>query len=246
VLESTAVVPGNPFRTSLRPAAEDISTISALDDPARRAVFEYVSRAGGEVGRDEAARALRTSRRAAASHLDRLAGEGLLDVSYRRLSGRSGPGAGRTSKLYRRSTRRVEVAIPARNYELLARALALGAGQGGRAAADQLRPASYEMGTRLGTWAREKDGRGADQPGTREQLQRELDELGFEPFVAEDGTMRLRNCPFHELARENSELVCGVNLALMEGITQGMELGHLAPALEPREGYCCVAFRADS
>jgi predicted ArsR family transcriptional regulator len=41
------------------------------------------------------------SRNLAAFHLDRMASTGLLTVEYRRLTGRSGRGAGRPAKLYR-------------------------------------------------------------------------------------------------------------------------------------------------
>ncbi|KAB2964566.1 MAG: transcriptional regulator, partial [Thermoanaerobaculia bacterium] len=79
---------------------------------------------GREVSREEAARAAGVSRSVASFHLDRLAEEGLLEVGFRRLSARSGPGAGRPSKLYRRSGRQLEVSLPPRRYELAAHLLA--------------------------------------------------------------------------------------------------------------------------
>ena len=57
------------------------------------------------------------------AYLDRLADDGLLDIEFRRLTGRQGPGAGRPSKLYKRSARVVDVTIPPRRYELAARIL---------------------------------------------------------------------------------------------------------------------------
>jgi hypothetical protein len=82
------------------------------------------SPAGRGTSPDEAARAARISRSLAGFHLDRLVEQGLLETSFRRLSGRTGPGAGRPAKLYRRSSRQVEVSLPHREYELAARILA--------------------------------------------------------------------------------------------------------------------------
>lgn len=62
-------------------------------------------------------------RKHSGSH-DKLAEAGLVDVTFKRTTGRTGPGAGRSSKLYRRSARRLNVSTPARNYELMARLLA--------------------------------------------------------------------------------------------------------------------------
>ena len=81
-------------------------------------------RQSGAVSRDEAATALGLARTTAAFHLDRLVDEGLLGVEFARRTGRSGPGAGRPSKLYRRSGCQVDVSVPERRYELAARLLA--------------------------------------------------------------------------------------------------------------------------
>ena len=54
---------------------------------------------------NEAAASVGISRALAAFHLDRLVKDGLLIPEYRRLSGRTGPGAGRPAKLYRRAPR---------------------------------------------------------------------------------------------------------------------------------------------
>src|SRR5438445_47979 len=91
-----------------------IAAIASLHEPARRGLYLYVSSRRREVGRDEAARALRISRALAAFHLDKLVQQGLLETSYRRLTGRRGPGAGRPAKLYRRSTRQVDFTLPRR------------------------------------------------------------------------------------------------------------------------------------
>src|SRR5437879_12005764 len=88
-----------------------IAAIASLHEPARRGLYLYVAERRCEVGRDEAARALRISRALAAFHLDKLVQQGLLDASYRRLTARRGPGAGRPAKLYHRSTRQLDLKI---------------------------------------------------------------------------------------------------------------------------------------
>jgi DNA-binding transcriptional ArsR family regulator len=101
-----------------------VLAVAALEEPTRRRLHEHVARQPGQVTRDEAATALGLPRTTAAFHLDRLADEGLLDVDYERRTGRSGPGAGRPSKLYRRSDRHVVVSLPERRYDVAGRLLA--------------------------------------------------------------------------------------------------------------------------
>jgi predicted ArsR family transcriptional regulator len=65
--------------------------------------------------------------------------------------------------------------------------------------------------------------------------------VGFAPLLAPDGVIRLGNCPFHHLAAQDRETVCGMNLALIEGLTAGLGAAGLRPVLEPQPGHCCVA-----
>ncbi len=102
----------------------EIDAVAALKDPLRRALFLYVARASDDVSRDQAAEAAGISRALAAFHLDKLVEEGLLATTFRRINGKTGPGAGRPSKLYRRSERELSLTLPAREYELAARLLA--------------------------------------------------------------------------------------------------------------------------
>ena len=94
--------------------AASASGMGALADPARRALYRYVAGAGAPVSRDQAAAGVGLPRHTVKFHLDRLVEEGLLDVEYRRLTGRRGPGAGRPAKLYRRAERQIEVSLPER------------------------------------------------------------------------------------------------------------------------------------
>src|SRR3954467_9643370 len=95
-----------------------VAAVAALAEPTRRRLYEYVVRRPHPVSRDDVAGALGVPRPTAAFHLDRLVADGLLDVHYERRTGRTGPGAGRPAKLYRRSGASVTVSLPERRYDL--------------------------------------------------------------------------------------------------------------------------------
>src|SRR5215210_319245 len=97
--------------------AKRVAGVAALDDPIRRDLYLYVSAQSAPVSRDQASDALGIARHTAKFHLDKLAEEGLLDTSFKRLSERRGPGAGRPTKLYRRSSRSLSVTLPERRYD---------------------------------------------------------------------------------------------------------------------------------
>jgi hypothetical protein len=68
-----------------------------------------------------------------------------------------------------------------------------------------------------------------------------LAEHGYEPAVGEQCDIALANCPFHRLAQEHRDLVCGMNLDLLDGVIDGIGAsGTLAARLEPVPGWCCV------
>jgi predicted ArsR family transcriptional regulator len=54
----------------------------------------------------------------------------------------------------------------------------------------------------------------------------------------------LRNCPFRRLAARHRDIVCGMNLALIEGLATGLRAEGMRPELDPRPGQCCVVIRA--
>ncbi|MGH2808855.1 MAG: helix-turn-helix transcriptional regulator [Actinomycetota bacterium] len=221
--------------------SDAVEVVALLGEPVRRRLYEYVVAQGHAVGRDEAATAVGIKRPLAAFHLDKLAEEGLLEVEYRRLSGKKGPGAGRPAKLYKRSSNDIEVSLPHREYELAARlfAEALSGDGGPRPLGDVARSFGKEM-------ADEAKKRAGRQRGVK-QLTRTAEEVlqdyGFEPFHDEDGNIRLRNCPFHALSRQYTNLVCGMNLDIMRAMVEELGLERLEAKLEPQPGMCCVAFR---
>lgn len=208
-----------------------VSAIAALDEPTRRRLYEFVVGNPTAVSRDEAAEAVGTPRATVAFHLDKLVAEGLLEVVYERRNGRSGPGAGRPSKLYRRSPAHITVSLPERRYELAARLLADALDASDEPPRDALRRRAHELGKEVGTTARVPDGTDAHVAVLRE--------LGFEPR-SDEGTVVLVNCPFHSLAQQHTELVCGMNLSLVDGVLDGLGTTGVTARLDPRPGHCCV------
>ena len=200
----------------------DLDAVASLAEPTRAALYDYVVRTGIPVGRDDAAAACGISRQTAAYHLDRLADDGLLDVEFRRLSGLSGPGAGRPAKLYRRSKRSISVSVPPRRYELAAKIM-LEALATDLALADTARRIGEDLG---------RNGLSAALQGT-----------GYEP-TEEGGETRFRNCPFHVLKEQDRDTICGMNLALVEGMVEGAREWDVHPVLAPEDGYCCVRLRS--
>src|SRR5512140_2388596 len=98
--------------------ASQVTGVAALAEPVRRDLYLYVVAQSEPVSRDQASEGVGVPRHTAKFHLDRLVEDGLLDVDYKRLSGREGPGAGRPTKRYRRSDRELSVALPPRRYDL--------------------------------------------------------------------------------------------------------------------------------
>ncbi|MFI5963590.1 helix-turn-helix transcriptional regulator [Streptomyces asoensis] len=215
---------------------KDIDAIAVLQDPVRRRLYEYVAAQGREVGRNEAAEAAGVARTLAAHHLDRLTEAGLLESGSRRLTGRSGPGAGRPAKVYVRAQGERSISLPARDYRTAAELLAEAAEQAGLD--DGLRAAARRRGEAL---------RGSTAPcGGLEEAMEMLTARGYEPHLegvegeagAAEPVVRMRNCPFHAVAERFPPLVCGMNLALLEGLLGAH--GPVRARMHARPGECCV------
>ena len=141
--------------TNNTPALDPVRAVALLDEPTRRRIYEVVAVSHEPVGRDDTAVELGISRELAAFHLDRLVSGGLLKTEYRRRSGRSGPGAGRPAKLYRRTDRELTVSIPPRHYDAAADVFAEGLSRlQDPAATAAVAEVARERGTELGVEAR--------------------------------------------------------------------------------------------
>lgn len=224
----------------------DLDPLATLAEPVRRRLYEFVVAQGVPVDRDTAAAGVGIGRPLAAFHLDRLAQAGLLGVEFRRRTGRSGPGAGRPAKFYRRpADRDVSVSLPPRRYGLAAEIFAEAVEHDREASAAVLATAR-ERGTALAEQcAAEAAVSGTASSGAitgRDALLSILAANGYEPFVEPDGTVRLRNCPFHALVEDHRALTCSMNLAMLDGAVEELGDVGLVPTARPADGFCCVAF----
>lgn len=228
--------------------ARRVSKVGALADPVRRALYRFVAEQPGAVSRDQAASGIEVPRHTAKFHLDRLVEEGLLVAEFRRLTGRTGPGAGRPAKLYRRSRKEVAVSVPSRRYDLAGQVLADAVERGleGVPMSEAVEQAADNAAQIvIDAWPPETE---VGTPDAELQRVREvLEPLGYEPRAgqrgdggATDRDLVLGNCPFDKLAADHRVLVCGMNHAFVGAV--GRRLGcrnAVAEAVEPGLG-CCV------
>ena len=201
-----------------------LAALGALTDGVRRAAYRAVLAGGAEpVGRDEVAETLGIGRTLAAFHLDKLVDAGLLEVSYARRTGRTGPGAGRPAKLYRATATEHAVSAPPRDYRTAAELLAESVERSGADTA--LFDVAREHGRRT-------------RPGT--DVRDLLSAHGYVPQETPAGIL-LHNCPFHRLAEQFPPLICGMNLAMITGLLDGAGASAQWTArMEAAPGRCCV------
>ena len=226
--------------------AERLAGIAALADPIRRSLYLYVSAQPAPVSRDQASDALGIARHTAKFHLDKLAEEGLLDTSFKRLSERRGPGAGRPTKLYTRSSRQLSVTLPERRYDVAGQLLASAIDEAttdGTGVSDAVTAAAARWGRALGDQVRAVAGSRPSRERLINCTSEALAGYGYAPVRAGD-TIELSNCPFDTLAREHTQLVCGMNLAIMAAVSDQVGNNGLAARLDPAPNRCCVVLDA--
>lgn len=231
----------------LRGLRKGAGAIAALEDDLRRRMYLFIRRQGRPVSRDEAADHVGISRKLAAFHLDKLVERGLLSAHYARLPGRGGRGAGRSSKLYEPSDLEVDVSIPERRYdivgEIMVATLTEEDAEGSpREVATRI---AFDRGHAIGEEVRAE--MRLRPPGSERALavaEETLAGYGYEPYRVGQGTISLRNCPFHDLSRRAPDLVCGLNREFIDGLLRGIGNDSVEASLEPTPGECCVKLRA--
>jgi len=223
----------------------DAAGIGALADPVRRGLYLFVCAQPTPVSRDQAADAMGIPHHQAKFHLDKLEVEGLLDSEYARVGGRRGPGAGRPSKLYRRAAREIVVSLPHREYELAGRLMAdaiAEAAATGAAVIEALHRLAAQHGRAIGQAAVTATGRPDTVAAALDLAVDALRSHGYQPR-RDDGRVVLDNCPFHALAQAQTELVCGTNQALIDGLVSTLGPHRPRACLEPAADRCCVVLR---
>lgn len=210
----------------------NLDHIALLSDDVRRRLYDFIATKPGSVTREEVAAEVGITRSLAAYHLDRLAAAGLLDVTFARPSGRTGPGSGRPAKRYSRGQNELAVSLPPRNYSLLAKLLAAAADA---APSDEFRDALASASTQEGRSLGEHTG----------DLTDTLAGAGFEPTTTADDDIILRNCPFHSVVHDHSDLACNLNHAFVRGALRGVQADPDRAELTPASGRCCVVIHPD-
>jgi predicted ArsR family transcriptional regulator len=208
-------------------------TVAALADPIRRALYEHVRRQDHPVSREEAAEAVNISRNLTAFHLDKLVDAGLLRS---RFESPPGPrGRGRTPKVYEPTGTGLTLTVPPRRYDLVGSILADAVADDPADARTAALARARDVGRQLGADRARRSGLAAASAA--------LTDLGFEPRPDGQSAVVMDNCPFHQLAQHQPELICGLNVAFVTGLLEGLEVNATA-VLHPRPGHCCVRLAA--
>jgi len=223
----------------------DLAVAALLTDELRGRLYRLV-RQRHPLSRDEAAAAAGISRGLAAFHLDKLVAAGLLRARSRAPAA-GPPRVGRRPKLYEPSDLELGITIPERHYALVGELLVDAVAQAAPdepplAAATRIATA---RGQQLGARFRQAQALGRLGPERALTAATEvLEGYGYEPERWDRHTLRLRNCPFHTLARRAPEIVCAINQALLDGLLRGLGDQRIQAVLAPRPGACCVELRA--
>ncbi len=222
-----------------------VARVASLGEPVRRRLYRFVTGQPAPVSREQAAAGVAVAHHIAKFHLDKLEEDGLLKVEYRRPAGRTGPGAGRPAKFYSRAEPDIAVSLPERHYDLAGRLMAeaiTSSSASGAPAEQALRAAATSTGQRLGADVATAAGILPDQPAVVEAVCEVLEDNGYQP-QAGSTLITLANCPFHSLAEDYTELVCAMNLALLDGLLDTAGHGILRAGLDPAPGRCCVTLK---
>jgi predicted ArsR family transcriptional regulator len=220
----------------------NVTGIGTLADPVRRQLYQFVCSRAEPLTRDQAAQAVGVARHKAKFHLDRLEAAGLLEADYVRLTGRTGPGAGRPAKRYRRGSVEFAVTLPARDYQLAGHIMA-------DAIADSARTGTpiFVAINNVAAAHGAAIGAATERPTAADEALdlavRILTERGYEPRRS-NHFLVMANCPFHALAAGHTELVCRLNYSLLSGFVNSVAPDLLDARLEPGENRCCVTLRA--
>ena len=229
----------------MRSFDRNVTGIGVLADPVRRRLYRFVCSQQEPVSRDQAAQAVGLARHKAKFHLDRLEAEGLLEADYVRLTGRSGPGAGRPAKRYRRGTKEFAVTLPARDYELAARVMADAIAESARTRTPILDVVTETAAVYGAAIAAAAGDHGSASEAILDVVVRVLTEHAYEPRRS-GSTVTLANCPFKALAADHTDLICQLNHALLTGFADSLGPDLVEARLERGENRCCVILASRS
>ncbi|AKJ09162.1 ArsR family transcriptional regulator [Streptomyces incarnatus] len=215
--------------------------MTTRESPRRREVLDVLRAAPSPLGVAETAERVGVHPNTVRFHLDTLVAQGLVE---RRAEPSPGPGRPRTVYTARPGMDRGGV----RDYRLLARILlSRWASADPAAAREEAMRTGRAWGGHLVQPPPPSEAPTAD--GSVAVLLALLGDLGFAPQAegadkpgGPPRRIRLRHCPFLELAEEHGALVCPLHLGLMQGALARLDAPLTATGLEPfAEPGACVA-----
>ena len=209
----------------------------AIGTPELRTMLLYVRRSDAPVNADDAAVALGVHRSVARSRLERLLRAGLLETTFVRRSGRSGPGAGRPAKLYSAAPEPEALELPPRRLPALVARLLDEVPADGRELA--LRRAGHDFGRQLARAAGLRP-RAAPEDGL-EGVCAAVRSLGFHAALEtlEDGTADINTptCPLRPVVVERPE-AAHIDRGMWAGLVERGLRGVRADAVDCETRSC--------
>lgn len=208
---------------------------SSLGDPTRRAIFIAVRESPEPMTSAAIAELFDIHANVARHHLDKLAADGYLQVSHRRPTGRSGPGAGRPAKCYEATQKAIDLHFPTRRPDLLVELLVrlvdrLASADIAAVAEDVGRQYGRELAAEVGT----PDEEGYEAAVTA--VAQAMSGLGFGivPDTAADASRLLTShCPFGSAAAGHPDVVCSLDRGIVKGLFERLS-ERCEPVLHPR------------
>jgi predicted ArsR family transcriptional regulator len=212
--------------------------------PTRRSIYRHLRDAETPLSAGEVAEVFDMHRTVARAHLEKLCELGLVECGTRRRSG-----GGRPAKTYALTHDRLEVMLPPRRYERLARLLLrlVDTSLESTAAAD----AASALGRTYGEeTALQFAGEGVEPPVRMSPaaVAAWMDEAGYS-VTLDDGApgiavFEVHNCVYSELAREYPDLVCRFDLGTVCGLLGADSSRHSQThSLSAGDEFCRHEFR---
>lgn len=204
---------------NMRTYSEHIAKVStALADPTRREIMEYVTYSGSPLSVREVAEYFGLHANAARLHLDKLVKGGLLQVVRRR-----GAKGGRPANLYGASDEDWEFNLPPRKYKLLAQILARGVSGPEEGVVSRIGQEAFRCGREEAVGSSSPLAY-LSHPGLEaigEAWMEEIEHRGHKADIVARGENGLEvvflTCPFGEFSRSQPGLVCEIHRRLEEG-----------------------------
>lgn len=189
-----------------------LEILKALGDNTRYAIYLELARAPAPLSTADIAESLDLHVNTIRPHLERMREVGLLDVTTE-----ARRGVGRPQHLYALSPDAPSLGLEPPSYPMLA-AMLLRLAENVGIDPDDALEVGREEGQVIAASLRGKI-------DCLDALTAEQAELGFDPTRVDDDTsvIAFGHCPYGELARANSELVCSMHCGLVEGFVD--ELG---------------------